>query len=164
MNRGVLLAAALIVIGGAVVAIVLVVKRDDKPSAPNAGSVHARACEQTPEACIEYAFALMGREPGEVDDRAAKDVLQRTCKSGLDKACLMLEAFEQHKLRIVEGRCNGTWFAAVPESCLDAGTRHKAGAGTEEGAAEAKEYLARFDRRSELAGRRRHASSRPATK
>jgi TPR repeat protein len=141
VNRGVLLAAALIVIGGAVVAIVLVVRNDDKPGPPSAGGEHERACAQNTEACIDYAFALMGRAPGEVDDRAAKDVLQRTCKSGLDKACLMLDAFEQHKLRIAEGRCNGTWFAAVPQSCLDAGMRHAAGAGTEESAAKAQEYF-----------------------
>lgn len=142
MNRGVLLGGALLVIGGAVVAVVLVVKRgDQQSSAPSGGTAHARACEQKPEACIEYAFALMGREAGEVDDRAAKEVLHRTCKTGVDKACLMLDAFEQHKLRIDVGRCDGTWFAAVPESCLDAGMRHKAGAATEESTAKAKEYF-----------------------
>ena len=141
MNRGVLLGAAVLVIAGAVVAIVLVTRKGGSTTESSAGSVHASACETKPEACIEYAFALMGREPGAIDDRAAKDVLQRTCKGGLDQACSMLDAFEQHKLRIAEGRCNGTWFAAVPESCLDAGTRHKAGAGTEESAAKAKEYF-----------------------
>ncbi|MBA3459736.1 MAG: hypothetical protein H0T46_07230 [Deltaproteobacteria bacterium] len=140
MNRGVLLGAAVLVIAGAVVAIVLVV-RGDKQSESNAPSPHEAACASTPSACIEHAFALMGREPGEVDDRAAKDVLERTCKNGLDKACLMLDAFEQHKLRVVQGRCDGTWFAPVPESCLDAGMRHKAGAATEESAVKAKEYF-----------------------
>jgi TPR repeat protein len=139
--RGVLLGLALLVIAGAVVAIVVVVK-GDKTAESTAQSVHTNACsDDEPEACIDDAFALMGREAGEVDDVAAKDVLQRACKRDYDKACLMLDAFEQHKLRIAEGRCEGRWFAAVPASCLDAGTRHLGGVGTEQSATKAKTFF-----------------------
>lgn len=144
MNRKVIIGVLAGVLVALIAVIIYIVKNDPVPQ--SAKNIAERQCGDgdaskgdKPEQCLELAYELMGRGKEKPDDAAAKAVLKRACDHAYDEACKQLEAFEQNKLFVLEGRCTGAWAPADAQSCLDAGKRHES-FGTQQAYKQARDY------------------------